>query len=992
MVIDDEKVCAACGNPAENPVILLCGTVYCRKCILPLWRKQHRDMAGNNDCNSESAFYCPVTGTTTPLPKGAASLWGNLRLRHNIEQAQARRTTGAPSTRALVASRPTELRQADWRSPMAEPPAYGMSGSMIGSPPPSPMQAVYAQSAGSSQSGAYSSQGVPKPPSATNQVTNGPPPESPIMCYKRGNSFVPVEEEYNFRRTHLHKRLEDTDIYVNKLTQDLARMVETRDDVQAEYHAIAKDLRSRFSELKALLEMRESMLMSDLDKLRNQKSEAVRKGAADCRECIDTMQTLRESIVRLMDTEQDPNVFLAEAVVPDKALQDILNNPRNYVPEVEVGFGVALEATTAMESLQNLNLHHGSQVRFSPKKRQLPLGGSTNSQSGGVPPPPLMAGEEQRALRFTITLEQSFQVWTANGATQKLVFNAIALNAGVPPERIRVIKEEAGSVILTLEVLVTPADSHTVTNKLVSFQQRVLNKEGNLAGIPVLAMDPPSNVPSAKAPGQAASTTVGQAADAALDRILSAKSAMKSAAGSGQPGETEHVIAVDELWKPSSAAGDAREVCLLVQELRDGVVFSAHNISRKAVMVTLDVTGELNFENVAGRKTLIPAGSKNIRIGRFRPLDPSTAWNFKYDWSVDSTALEGGAARNMTKAQELKSIEDQLKEKKQLKEAAIANEQFLEAANIKKEIDALTREQGDVQGKPDDKSPEEQISDLEAKKNEKVAAEDFLAAEALKAQIVELRQTLGAQGGASAPPPGGSLPDGGLKEVYCTSLTFERDYQSWDRLKHEDTVVTQFKGRLGLTADSVDKDSVNIVSRRASMGVSNMVGGQSAGAPPAGKLILDFEVKIPSQWTSQAQGQVYRSLVGLRNEAKKKQLMFGDMLVLDLTEPGPPPPAPPPDSVPSQIGKPHASKVPGATDSIKLSWKPPDTDGGSKIIGYRIWKALGTNEDFKVIEENTGKGPDSTETVLNGLDTGVAVKFKVAAVSDTGLGAVSIET
>ena len=96
-----------------------------------------------------------------------------------------------------------------------------------------------------------------------------------------------MEEEYNLRRTKMKQLLEDSDIHVNKLTTDLASMVETRDDVQGEYHAISKDLRSRFAELRALLEMRESMLLSDLDKLRNQKSDALRKGASDCRECIE---------------------------------------------------------------------------------------------------------------------------------------------------------------------------------------------------------------------------------------------------------------------------------------------------------------------------------------------------------------------------------------------------------------------------------------------------------------------------------------------------------------------------------------------------------------------------------------------------------------------------------------------------------------------------------------------------------------------------------
>jgi hypothetical protein len=73
--------------------------------------------------------------------------------------------------------------------------------------------------------------------------------------------------------------------------------------------------------------MRESLLLSDLDKLRNQKADALRfssllpdvditldstpiqadalrLGAQSCRECIESMQSFMGGVVRLMDTEQ----------------------------------------------------------------------------------------------------------------------------------------------------------------------------------------------------------------------------------------------------------------------------------------------------------------------------------------------------------------------------------------------------------------------------------------------------------------------------------------------------------------------------------------------------------------------------------------------------------------------------------------------------------------------------------------------------------------
>ena len=114
---------------------------------------------------------------------------------HSCGLHQARRTTGGSNTRQLVASRPSELRQSDWRSPVVEP-NYG-SGSMLspGSPsspysgnqnrmPGSPPAPMSPPPGGGQQHGGGSSIGT----------------DAPIMCYRRGHQFVPVEEEYNQRR------------------------------------------------------------------------------------------------------------------------------------------------------------------------------------------------------------------------------------------------------------------------------------------------------------------------------------------------------------------------------------------------------------------------------------------------------------------------------------------------------------------------------------------------------------------------------------------------------------------------------------------------------------------------------------------------------------------------------------------------------------------------------------------------------------------------
>jgi len=48
MGLNDEKLCAYDGQPAEDPVTLLCGTVYSRRNVLRLWKKQHKEMTGDS--------------------------------------------------------------------------------------------------------------------------------------------------------------------------------------------------------------------------------------------------------------------------------------------------------------------------------------------------------------------------------------------------------------------------------------------------------------------------------------------------------------------------------------------------------------------------------------------------------------------------------------------------------------------------------------------------------------------------------------------------------------------------------------------------------------------------------------------------------------------------------------------------------------------------------------------------------------------------------
>lgn len=160
------------------------------------------------------------------------------------------------------------------------------------------------------------------------------------------------------------------------------------------------------------------------------------------------------------------------------------------------------------------------------------------------------------------------------------------------------------------------------------------------------------------------------ATESVLSKILSQNSntAMAQSAAAMHVAETsqsgqgvEYVLAVDELWN------DSKTVCLLVKELRDGVVFEvgsgrqgrrAHlvvqvsNIGTQSAMVAVQCCGE-NLEPLEvclhgtltptpdrQARNMIPGGTKSQRIGRCRPQEPEMPWKFSYEWSDDLTELQ----------------------------------------------------------------------------------------------------------------------------------------------------------------------------------------------------------------------------------------------------------------------------------------------------------------------------------------------------------------
>ncbi len=100
----------------------------------------------------------------------------------------------------------------------------------------------------------------------------------------------------------------------------------------------------------------------------------------------------------------------------------------------------------------------------------------------------------------------------------------------------------------------------------------------------------------------------------------------------------------------------------------------------------------------------------------------------------------------------------------------------------------------------------------------------------------------------------------------------------------------------------------------------------------------------------------------------------GDVVVVDSTD------VPVVVTAPYPPGQVEAvARASGAT----VTWLPPEDDGGEAITGYLVQLSA---DDGVTWTGAPDAGPDTTSSVIDGLDNGTSYVFQVAAVSSAGVG------
>lgn len=351
-------------------------------------------------------------------------------------------------------------------------------------------------------------------------------------------------------------------------------------------------------------------------------------------------------------------------------------------------------------------------------------------------------------------------------------------------------------------------------------------------------------------------------------------------------------------------------IARLMETERDADIFFA-----KAAMPEMQLRAILEHSNEWHPDVEVSFGAK-LEIGfatdALRQLDFSFPSEIRTGGS-SSAALQGvPQAAAVSRAGVMQNLSNLLNQKTAEKTAALAVEDYLEAARLKKEIGALEEETVRVQSMPDeDTGLLKQIAALREEKARLVSAENYLAAAAVKRDLTELENKAGitalppvasAQSPEPAPEPVAAntptpktspknspqskpkspeqepdpLPEPMQNQeakVRC-EITLDEDFQAWSPGKTGDTGVKTIASNIGVQANQ-------LTVIEAKMTIRSLASVGKADEAPPGSLILCIEVGCDMVRSV----TLMKKLETLGRNAKNGEVYFGETMVYELSQP-----------------------------------------------------------------------------------------------------------
>ena len=496
--------------------------------------------------------------------------------------------------------------------------------------------------------------------------------------------------------------------------------------VQQQAIELQKVVRSKCNELRQAVDIREGILSSQLDQMRQQKdAELVEKGH-NLKDVVVRTQHLCSSLTQLLNEEDaDPNAFMANLTIPEMQLAEMLSNEFNSASSDIESLRLSLQLDPVMSTINAIEFSNDPPAPMPGVLAQ--MSAANAAAAGGT-------SEKKVAFKTSIVLDLLFSAWLADKDLQRAIQALVAAHAGVASDGCRVVSVRAGSTVVDLELLSTGTLAATVLANLERLHTSVQGGGFHLHGVPVLTMSAPIRLKQASS-----QVPIDKRLDAVLaTRPFSTQLNTKSS-GTGpnaSPAQIEikrnkpsAVVHSEELWD------EAGKVAFIVNEHSGAVSFVASNFAEVAMEVVVCCSGT-NIEPL-DCTVVLPAGLTRCTVGRSVVPEPNRTWAYQYKWSVLGAVRAEPQVRTGVALTEMRA---ELASAVIAKDKAVAEEDFVLAARLHTQCQELRNRVGQMSQLPNLSELQDDLEMLRAKKERLVQQENFLEADAAKQQILELQK------------------------------------------------------------------------------------------------------------------------------------------------------------------------------------------------------------------------------------------------------------
>lgn len=547
----------------------------------------------------------------------------------------------------------------------------------------------------------------------------GPGSPTAVLCFQASDgSYKPASDMISLKKAAMRTLLDKADATVNQLSSEITQVVNARDNAAQQASELQRVIQNQCTELRTILDAREGLLITKLEKMKEQYSVELNEEGHKMRDYVARLGDLCDTTARLLDHEKDPNAFMSQITLPEMAIADLLEQSIGGFPPTPLNLTFNIDA--ALSALQLLDV------------AQMP------EASVAVHTKEYTAVEATVPYKFSLVLELLLSQWLSDPLLQSSIRTMVAAHAGVPVEACRVLKVRSGSTVVDFEVLAAAPVADVVLENVERLFVEVQAGTFHLHGVHVITMTTPVRV-------KISSSEIP--IDEQLDAILAARAKanpqpeprLEGTGPNATPNQLKDktgssVVCSEELW---SASG---EVSLTVREHKNAVSFVGSNFGANSTELLLRCNG-LNVEPFDTSITL-PPGLLGCTLGQSLVLDPKRSWSYEFKWSVQS--IESPATSDVSAGVAMSELMSEMEQASLEKAQAVSEEDFVLAAKLHTRCQQLQIRMEQLGDTPKVAELQRDLEVLKNTKEELVAGERFDEAAVVKEQMDQLQKMIDA--------------------------------------------------------------------------------------------------------------------------------------------------------------------------------------------------------------------------------------------------------